>query len=93
MVLAQWIPSGGVHRLPVDIGPVEAADIDHLEVAAFGAELGVATTDGDVVEEDVGVRVPAPVSTASLPRGVMKANGRETVDVAAATFMTGYPNR
>ncbi|NUA99455.1 hypothetical protein GBZ48_09145 [Azospirillum melinis] len=45
-----------------------------------------ASACGTVLE--VGVRVPAPGSTASLPRGVMKANGRETVDVATATFMT-----
>ncbi|QCG96076.1 hypothetical protein E6C67_19770 [Azospirillum sp. TSA2s] len=44
---------------------------------------------GSAGADAVGVRVPTPVSTASLPRGVMKANGRETVDVAAATFMTG----
>ncbi|KAA0575000.1 hypothetical protein FZ029_16695 [Azospirillum sp. Sh1] len=44
---------------------------------------------GSAGTAEVGVRVPAPVSTALLPRGVMKANGRETVDVAAATFMTG----
>src|SRR5262245_62260283 len=47
-----------IDGLPVDVGAVEAADIDHLELAAFQPELGVPAADRDVVEEDVAVGMP-----------------------------------
>src|SRR3954470_24121466 len=50
---------GRVDRLPVDVGPVEAADVDHDELARVAPELRVPPGDRDVVEEDVAVRVPA----------------------------------
>src|SRR5258705_1197907 len=40
------------HRFAVDVGAVEAADVDDREVAVFHAELGVAAADGHVVEVD-----------------------------------------
>ena len=46
-----------VHRLPVHVRAVEAADVDHDEVARVAPELGVPAGDGDVVEEDVAVGV------------------------------------
>jgi hypothetical protein len=48
-----------IHRLPVDIGAVEAADIDDAELALLPLELGVAAADGNVVEEDVAVGMAA----------------------------------
>jgi len=42
-----------LHRFPVDIGAVEAADVDDSEFAVLQAELGVPSADGDVVEDDV----------------------------------------
>src|ERR1700761_3536280 len=49
---------GGVHRLAVDVGAVEAADVDDDELRPVAPELGVATGHGHVVEEDVAVGVP-----------------------------------
>src|ERR1700692_1063369 len=46
-----------VHRFTVDVSAVEAADVDNLEFAAHASELGVPAADGDVVEEDIAVRV------------------------------------
>src|SRR5271170_1594199 len=48
-----------IHRLPVDIGAVEAADIDDAELALLPLELGVAAADGNVVEEDAAVGMAA----------------------------------
>jgi len=48
-----------VHRLPVDIGAVKAADIQDPELAFFSPELGVPAADGDVVKEDVAVGMAA----------------------------------
>ena len=50
---------GGVDRFPVDIGAVEAAHVDHLELVVSQPELGMPTAHGDVVEEDVAVGVPS----------------------------------
>jgi hypothetical protein len=47
------------HRFTVDIGAVEAADVRDLEFTAFPSELGVPAADGDVVEVDVAVGMPA----------------------------------
>src|SRR4051812_22225481 len=44
-----------VDRLPVDVGAVEAAHVDDLKLTVLQPELRVATTHGDVVEEDVAV--------------------------------------
>jgi hypothetical protein len=46
-----------VHRFAVDVGAVEAADVDNLEFAAYATELGVPPADRDVVEEDVAIRM------------------------------------
>ena len=50
---------GDVDRLAVDVGAVEAADVVHREAAALAVELHVPPADGDVVQEDVAVGVPA----------------------------------
>ena len=47
-----------IHRLAVDVGAVEAADVNDPDFAAVPSELGMAAADGDVVEEDVAARVP-----------------------------------
>src|SRR3954447_10682402 len=44
---------------PVDVGAVQRAEVVEVEVAATAHEQRVVARDGDVVEEDVGVR-PAP---------------------------------
>jgi hypothetical protein len=46
-----------VHGFTVDVSAVEAADVDNLEFAAYALELGVPAADGDVVAEDIAVRV------------------------------------
>ena len=46
-----------VNRFTVDVSAVEAADVDNLEFAAHAPELGVPAAYGDVVEEDIAVRV------------------------------------
>src|SRR5690606_1281651 len=43
--------------LPVDVGAVEAAHVAHGVLAAAPVELGVPAGHGDVVEEDVALRV------------------------------------
>src|SRR3954447_24774675 len=50
---------GDVDRLAVDVGAVQAADVVHGEAAALAVELHVPPADGDVVQEDVAVGVPA----------------------------------
>src|SRR4051794_33638538 len=50
---------GLVDRLAVDVGAVEAADVDDHELATLTPELRVAARDRHVVEEDVRVGVPA----------------------------------
>jgi hypothetical protein len=48
-----------VDRFTVDVGAVEAADVDDVELAAVGTELGMAATDGHIVEKDLRVGMPA----------------------------------
>src|SRR4051794_302982 len=48
-----------VDPVAVHIGAVQAADVADLDALRVAAELGVPARDGDVVEEDVAVRVPA----------------------------------
>ena len=48
-----------LHRFTIDIGAVEAADVDNLEFAVFPSELGVPTANGDVVEENVAAGMSA----------------------------------
>jgi hypothetical protein len=48
-----------LHRFTVEIGAVEAADVDYREFAILQPELGVASPDGDVVEEDVAAGMTA----------------------------------
>ena len=51
-----------LHRDAVDVGAVETADVDDLELAVLASELGVPATDGDVIAEDIAVGVsPADV--------------------------------
>ena len=45
------------HGFTVDVRAVEAADVDNLEFAAYPPELGVPAADGDVIEEDIAIRV------------------------------------
>jgi len=47
------------NRLTVDIGAVEAADVDDLEFVVLAPELGVPAADGDVIAEDIAVGVSA----------------------------------
>src|SRR3546814_3018153 len=47
-----------IDRFTVDVGAVEASDVDDVEICIFLTELGVTTADGHVVQEDVAVRVP-----------------------------------
>src|SRR4051794_29042229 len=49
---------GDVHRLAVDVRAVEAAHVVDREAATLTVELHVPPAHGDVVEEDVTVRVP-----------------------------------
>src|SRR5690606_3144060 len=44
---------------PVDVGAVQAAHVPDGKGAAVAVKLGVAAGDGDVVEEDVAIRMPA----------------------------------
>jgi hypothetical protein len=46
-----------VHGFTVDVRAVEAADVDNLEFAAYAPEFGVPAADGDVIEEDIAIRV------------------------------------
>jgi hypothetical protein len=46
-----------VHGFTVDIGAGEAADVDNPEFGVDAPELGVLAADGDVVEEDIAIRV------------------------------------
>ena len=48
-----------LHRFTVEIGAVEAVDVDYPEFAILQPELGVASADGDVVEEDVAAGMTA----------------------------------
>jgi hypothetical protein len=43
----------------VDVGAVEAADVDDLEFTVLATELGVSAADGDVIAEDIAVGVSA----------------------------------
>src|SRR3954454_5247621 len=49
----------GLDAMAVDVGAVERAEVVEVVVAAAAHEQGVVARDGDVVEEDVGVRAPA----------------------------------
>src|ERR1700722_6276472 len=46
-----------VNAFPVDVGPVQGAGVAHEVHAALAYELGMATGNGDVVKEDVALRV------------------------------------
>jgi len=50
---------GRVDRLAVDVGAVQAADVDNVELVGLQSEFSVPTADGDVVEEDVAVGMAA----------------------------------
>jgi hypothetical protein len=52
----RW-PDRRVYGFAVDVSAVEAADVDNLEFAAHASELGVPAADGEVVEEDIAIRV------------------------------------
>src|SRR4051812_8242444 len=49
----------GLDAMAVDVRAVERPEVVEVEVAAAAHEQGVVARDGDVVEEDVGVRAPA----------------------------------
>jgi hypothetical protein len=63
-----------LHRLTVDVGAVEAADVDDLKFAVLSPEFGVPAADGDVIAEDVAVgvsaggRKPADPARTAIPR-------------------------
>src|SRR6185503_5488112 len=48
-----------LHWLTVDVGAVEAADVNDLELDVLASELGVPEADGDVIAADVAVGVSA----------------------------------
>jgi hypothetical protein len=50
-----------VHGFAIDVGAVEAADVDNLEFASYATELGVPPADRGVVEEDVAIRMTTAV--------------------------------
>ena len=43
----------------IDVGVVEAVEIDEQELSVLQPKLDVVAADGGVVEEDVAVRMPA----------------------------------
>ena len=43
----------------VDVSVVEAVEVDEQELSVLQPKLDVVTADGDVVEEDIAVRMPA----------------------------------
>jgi hypothetical protein len=57
--LVAVVERAAVDALAVDVGAVQRALIDDLERRAGADDLGVPTGDGDVVEEDVRLGVPA----------------------------------
>jgi len=48
-----------IHRLPVDVGAVEATDVEHVDFVVLPSELRVPAAHGDVVEEDVAAGMSA----------------------------------
>ena len=55
---APSLTQGGLDADAVEIGAVQRPEVAHLERGADADELGVATRDRHVVEEDVGVGMP-----------------------------------
>src|SRR4051794_4638423 len=55
--LVAVLQQGVVDAVTVDVGAVQASDVVHLVGALGAVELHVPTGDGDVVEEDVALRV------------------------------------
>jgi len=43
----------------IDVGVVEAVEVDEQDLSVLQPKLDVVTADGGVVEEDVAVRMPA----------------------------------
>src|SRR4051794_38922857 len=58
----------GLDAMAVNVGAVERAEVVEVEVAAAAHEQGVVARDGDVVEEDVGVRPPADRHAVAVQR-------------------------
>ena len=58
----------GLYGLTVDVGAVEAADVDNVESAVVEPKLGVPAADSDVVEEDVASGMGAAEVTGSSRR-------------------------
>src|SRR5258705_7848733 len=48
-----------LHRLPVDVGAVEATDVHNLEFAVLPSELRMPAAHGDIVEKDVAAGMSA----------------------------------
>src|SRR4051795_9462313 len=57
--IREVVERGGVDPLVVDVRAVQRADVGHLVPVRHPPDRGVATGDGDVVEEDVGLGVTA----------------------------------
>jgi len=49
----------GVDRFMIDVRVVEAVEVDEQELSVLQPKLDVVAADGDVIEEDVAVRMPA----------------------------------
>src|SRR3954453_10511553 len=49
----------GVDRFMIDVSVVEAVEVDEPELSVLQSKFDVVAADGDVVEEDVAVRMPA----------------------------------
>ena len=48
-----------LHRLPVDVGAVEATDVHNLEFVVLPSELRMPAAHGDIVEKDVAAGMSA----------------------------------
>src|ERR1700736_3565664 len=48
-----------LHRLPVDVGAVEATDVHNLEFVVLPTELRMPAAHGDIVEKDVAAGMSA----------------------------------
>src|SRR6476660_10596932 len=49
----------GVDRFMIDVRVVEAVEVDEQELSVLQPKLDVVAANGDVIEEDVAVRMPA----------------------------------
>ena len=68
-----------VTRLAVDVGAVERSDVHDLKLTILGAELSVATGNGDIIKEDVSLWVAAS-GGCRLIQQETRASVRATLD-------------